>query len=72
MNQDLELAQIRVRWRPHIRHPEIEAMKCALWKLDTLEMRARMESFVVQQNAAHGDGTHWIEARSRDSSPVNR
>ena len=71
MNQDLELEQIRVRWTTGIAHPEIEAMKCALWKLDTPEMRHRMEAFTARWNAVHGVESHWIEARARAETPVN-
>jgi hypothetical protein len=54
-----------------IQHPEIEAMKCALWKLDTAEMRVRMETLVARYDALYGAGSHWIEARSRIALPVN-
>ena len=42
------------------------------WVMDTFKHRLQLQTLVARECAAHGDGTHWIEQRTRDTESEAR
>jgi len=58
------MREIRVCWSPDVEHQERGVFRAGgFWYADAPEIRAALRSIITSENLAHGEHTHWIEAR---------
>lgn len=60
------MKEIRLSWRPDIAHEGGVYGHGGIWFIDTPEIRRALEKIAADENAVHGDGTHWLAEREVD------